>query len=160
MQNKRLITGNIRNKGNNEWSKRSNYSFHQGTKVSSAEGHNQYTSIPQRESQQINALFPSKVIQSALRKLGIPADLNIPQYNIRIFLTSIPGSLGLRLFPGGIPGIQWSHFPSISKLPQESSPIQFPRKFGIYLPPSSKLTPSRFWKLIPSQGTNASPDFI
>ena len=29
-----------------------------------------------------------------------------------------------------------------------------------FISPSSKLIPSKFWKLIPSQGTNASPGFI
>ena len=73
MQNKGLITGDIRNRGNNELSKRSNCSVHQDTKVGSAEEHNQYILIPQRVSQQVNALSPSRVsLLSSLRKLGIP----------------------------------------------------------------------------------------
>ena len=71
-RNKGLITGNIRNRGNKELSKRTNCSVRQGIKVGSAEEHNQYILIPQRVSQQVNALSRSKVIQSALRKLGIP----------------------------------------------------------------------------------------
>ena len=62
----------LRNRGSNESSKRSNGSVHQGIKVGSAEEHNQYILNPQRVRQQVNALSPSKVIQSALRKLGIP----------------------------------------------------------------------------------------
>ena len=41
IRNKGLITGNIRNRGNKELPKQSNCSVHQGTKVSSAEEHNQ-----------------------------------------------------------------------------------------------------------------------
>ena len=64
IRNKGLITGNIRNRGNKEFSERSNCSVHQGTKVSSAEEHNQYISSPQRVSQQVHALSPSKVTVS------------------------------------------------------------------------------------------------
>ena len=73
IRNKGLITGNIRNRGNKELSKQSNCSVLQSTKVGSAEEHTQYILIPQRVSQQVNALSPSKVILSALRKLGIPS---------------------------------------------------------------------------------------
>ena len=41
IQNKGLITGNIRSKGNKELSKQSNYSVLQGIKIGSAEEHNQ-----------------------------------------------------------------------------------------------------------------------
>ena len=43
IQNKGLITGNIRNRGNKELSKQSNCSVLQGIKVGSVEEHNQYT---------------------------------------------------------------------------------------------------------------------
>ena len=46
IRNKGLITGNIRNRGNKELSKRSNCSVHQGTKVGSAEEHNQISQFP------------------------------------------------------------------------------------------------------------------
>ena len=132
----------MRNRGNNEWSKRSNCSVHQSTKVSSAEEHNQYILIPQRVSQQVNALSPSRVILSALRKLGILQQIsNIPQQSTQTFLTSIPDSLDLRLFPGGIPDIQRSHFPNTSqKFPQES-PIKIsPGKFES-ISPAVSLSP-------------------
>ena len=51
MRNEGLIAGDIRNRGNNELSKGSSCSVHQGTKVSSAEEHNQDALIPQRVSQ-------------------------------------------------------------------------------------------------------------
>ena len=118
-----------RNRGNKELFKQSNCSVLQGTKVSSAEEHNQHIPIPQRVSQQDSTLSPSKAVIN-LKEVGYPpADLNIPQHNIRIFLTSIPDSLNLRLFPGGLPNIQWSHFPNIvqnlprrvqTRFPQES----------------------------------------
>ena len=109
--------------------KRSNYSVHQGTKVSSAEEHNQYILIPQRVRQQISALSPSKAINS-LEEVGYPpADLNIPQHDIRAFLTSIPGNLDLRLFLGGLSDIQWSHFPNtVQDFPRRAQSEDFPRK--------------------------------
>ena len=123
MRNKGLITGDIRNRGNNELSKRSNCSVCQGTKVSSAEEYNQDALIPQRVSQQVNTLSPSRVCPVSLKEVGYPpADLNIPQRMIHIFLTSIPGSLELRLFPGGLPDIQWSHFPKkVDPYPQQEA---------------------------------------
>ena len=45
-----------------------------------------------------------------------------------------------------------------SKLPQRIQSSS-PGKMA-FISPSSKLIPSKFWKLIPSQGTNASPGFI
>ena len=101
-----------RNRGNSELSKRSNCSVHQGTKVSLAEERNQDILNPQRVSQQVNILSPSKVYYQPQGNWVSPADLNIPQCNMQTFLTSIPGSLDLRLFPGGIPDIQWNHSPS------------------------------------------------
>ena len=99
-------------------------------------------------SQQVRALSPSKAITS-LKEVGYPpADLNIPQHIIQIFLTSILVNLELRLFPGSISNIQWSHFPNIVQIfPGESNPVS-PGKLGS-ISPSSKLIPSRFWKLIP-----------
>ena len=92
----------------------------------------QFESCPQ---QQVNALSPSRIILSALRKLSILQQIsNIPQQSIQTFLTSIPDSLDLRLFPGGIPDIQWSHFPSA---PQ----INFPRRVRSEVPPG-KWNPS------------------
>ena len=67
-----------RSRGNKELSKQSNCSVLQGTKVGSAEEHNQYIPIPQRVSQQVSALSPSKVTIK-LKEVGYPpADLNIP----------------------------------------------------------------------------------
>ena len=59
------------NWGNNELSKRSNCSVHQGTKIGSAERRNQDILTPHRVSKQVNVLSPSRVILSALRKLSI-----------------------------------------------------------------------------------------
>ena len=50
----------IRNRGNEELSKQSDCSVLQGIKVGSVEEHNQYILIPQRVSQQVSALSPSK----------------------------------------------------------------------------------------------------
>ena len=82
IRNKGLITGNIRNRGNRELSKQSNYSVLQGINVGSGEEHNQYILIPQRVSQQDSILTPSKVIIE-LKEVGYPpANLNIPQQHI------------------------------------------------------------------------------
>ena len=75
MRNKGLITGNIRNRGNKELSKQSNCSVLQGTKVSSAEEHNQYILIPQRVNQQVNTLSPSKASIS-LKEVGYPLQIS------------------------------------------------------------------------------------
>ena len=85
VRNKGLITGNIRNRGNNELSKQSNSSVLQSTKVGSAEEYNQYILIPQRASQQASAL-PSSKATIKLKEVGYPpADLNIPQQHIYIY---------------------------------------------------------------------------
>ena len=60
MRNKELITGDIRNRGNKELSKRSSCSVHQGTKVSSTEECNQDTSTPRRVRQGSTVLFPEQ----------------------------------------------------------------------------------------------------
>ena len=129
IRNKGLITGNIRNRGNNESSKRYNCSVHQGTKVSSAKERNQDILSPQRVSQQVHALSPSRVIQSALRKLGIPRrSQHSPAHHTDILKTSIPGSLDLKIVPRRYIKHSMESLPQYSsKLPQEN-PIQFPRK--------------------------------
>ena len=128
----------LRNRGNDELSKRSNCSVRQGIKGCSAEEHNQYILTPQRVNQQVHALSSSRVIVSSLRKLCILQQIsNIPRHIIQTFLTSIPGSLDLRLFPGGLPNVQRRHFPSaISKI--------FPRKVQPNLKrfPQESLNPS------------------
>ena len=127
MRNKGLITGDIRNRGNLEVSKQSSCSVHQGTKVGSAEERNQVTSTPHRVRPRFNStlprkswspvspekaqyspsksavLSPSRVsLLSALRKLGIPRRSQHSPAEYRHSSASIPGSLNIRLFPGGI----------------------------------------------------------
>ena len=62
IRNKGLITGNIRNRGNNELSKQSNCYVHPGTKVSPAEECNQDTLIPQRVSQDSTTLPQAELV--------------------------------------------------------------------------------------------------
>ena len=79
-----IFLSHLRNRGNIELSKRSNCYVHQGTKVGSAEEHNQYILIPQRVSQQVSTLSSSKVTVK-LKEVGYPpADLNIPRQNTNI----------------------------------------------------------------------------
>ena len=95
-------------------------------------------SIPSKSA----TLSPSRVsLLSALRKLGTPIKSQHSPAEYKDSSANIPGSLNIRLFPGGIQNIQWSHSPVQSeKFPQESS-INLPSRFR-------KLIPSRFWKLI------------
>ena len=142
IRNKGLITGNIRNRGNDEWSKRSNCSVHQGIKVGSAKEHNQYTLIPQRVNQQVNALSPSYTI--SLKEVGLsPADLNIPQRSIRTFLTSIPGSLN----------IPWRKYKIV---PRRNT--RHPS--GISLPSTVQKFPQESWINLPSRVLEAYPQQI
>ena len=91
-----IFFSHVRNRGNNELSKRSSCSVNQGTKVGSAEERNRVTSTPHRVRQDSTILSPSRVgflsalerhnissksatlspsrvnLLSALRKLGIP----------------------------------------------------------------------------------------
>ena len=155
IRNKGLITGNIRNRGKKELSKWSNCSVLQGIKVGSAEEHNQYILIPQRVSQQVNTLSPSKATVS-LKEVGYPpADLNIPQQYICTLnkhpRQSWPKDCSPAVYPtfSGITSpIQFKTSPRESNLvPQES---------WNHLP-SSKLIPSRFGKLIPRRARTRLP---
>ena len=112
-----------RNRGNKELPRQSNCSVLQGTKVGSTKEHNRHILIPQRVSQQVSTLSPSKVYQT-LRKLSILQQIStFPSY-IHIFLTSIPGSLGLKIVPRRQTNIQRNRFPQhIKTSPRESSPI-------------------------------------
>ena len=119
IRDKRFITGDTRNRGNKELSEQSNCSILQGTKVGSAKEHNQYVPIPQRVSQQDSILSSSKAILSNLKEVEYPpANLNIPQQHT--VLTSIPGSLDLRLFPG-----------VLSTFKGFTSPVQFKTSPGV-----------------------------
>ena len=126
IQNKELITGNIRNRGNKELSRQSNCSVLQSTKVGSAKEYDQYILIPQRVSQQSVHSYPSKIIKSQGSWVSSSRYQHSPTA-IHIFLTSIPGSLGLKIVPRRYINIQRNHFPPSSKPPQES-PIQFPQE--------------------------------
>ena len=88
----------LRNRGNKEWSKQSNCSILQGTKVGSAKEHNRHISIPQRVSQQSVHSPPSRVIKSQGSWVSSRKSQHSPAA-IHIFLTSIPGSLGLKIVP-------------------------------------------------------------
>ena len=70
VRNKGLIIGNIRNRGNKELSKQSNCFVLQGTKVSSAEEHNQRLNSPESKSA-VSTLFSKQGYQIS-RKLSIP----------------------------------------------------------------------------------------
>ena len=72
IRNKGLITGNIRNRGNNEWSKRSSCSIHQGTKVSLTEECNQVTLTPHRVRPDFN--------NTLLKQSWSPINPNKAQY--------------------------------------------------------------------------------
>ena len=114
---------------------------------------------PCRVRQDSVILSPSRVsLLSALRKLGILQQISTFPSNIHTFLTSIPGSLGLKIVPRRHTNIQRNHFPSISKLPQES-PIQFPQESWNSSPQAVSLSPVDSGSLS-SQSTNASPGFI
>ena len=145
MRNKGLIIDDIRNRGNKELSKRASCSVHQGTKVGSAEERNQVTSTPHRVRPDFSntlprkswspispkkaqyspsksaILSPSRVnLLSALRKFGIPGRSKHSPAEYRHSSASIPGSLDLRLIPGGIPDTPVESFSStVRKFPQE-----------------------------------------
>ena len=78
------------------------------------------------ESQWIVAARP-------LCHLHPPVDLNTSPAATHIFLTSIPGSLGLKIVPRQYHNIQRNHFPSASKLPRRVQ-SGFPRKDGVHIP--------------------------
>ena len=60
MRNEGLITGDIRNRGNDELSKRSSCFVHQGTKVRSAEERNQVTFTPHKVRPDFSNTLPRK----------------------------------------------------------------------------------------------------
>ena len=129
--------------------KRSNCFVHQGTKVGSAKKHNQYILIPQRVSQQVSALF-SKQSYQILRKLGILQQISTFPSNIQAFLTSITGSLSLKVVPRRYFKHSTASLPQHLKTsPGESNPASLRKLESIS--PSSKLIPSRFWKLTPAE---------
>ena len=109
-----LETGAIK-----ELSEQSNCSILRSTKIGSAKERDQYILIPQGVIQQKCILLQAEL--SNLKEIEYPpVDLNTPPAAIHIFNTSIPGSLGLKIVPRRYLNIQRNHFPSISKLPQES----------------------------------------
>ena len=109
-----------RSRGNKELSKQSNCSILQGTKVDSAKEHDQYILIPQRVIQQNSAFFSKQSYQIS-RKLGILQQIPTLPSSIHIFLTSIPGSLGLKIVPRRYIKHSVELLPRYSsKLPQES----------------------------------------
>ena len=83
--------------GNKEWSKQSNCSILQSTNVGSAKEHDQ-VHLKSPESGSTKQHTPLQAKLSNLKEVGYPpVELNIPQQHI--FLTSIPGSLGLEAVP-------------------------------------------------------------
>ena len=91
-------------------------------------------------SQQVNTLSPSKAIFK-LKEAGYPPEeLNIPR-NIHVFLTSIPGSLDLKIVPRRYIKHSTESLPQYSsKFPQES-PIQFPQESWNPSPQAVSLSP-------------------
>ena len=122
-----------------ELSKQSNCSILQGTKVGSAKEYDQYVLIPQRVSQQPVHSSPSRV--SNLKEIGYPpADPNIPQQYTYILNKHPRQSWSKDCSPAAYINIQRNHFPSISKLPQES-PIQVPQERWNSSPQAVSLSP-------------------
>ena len=150
-----LETGAIK-----ELSELSNCSILQGTKVGSAKEYGQeYLNSPESGSTNQYTLLQAK--SSNIKEIEYPpVDLNTPpNSSIYIFLTSIPGSLGLKIVPRQYPTIQRNHFPTIQISPRRVQ-SSFPRKVGIHISPSSKLIPSRFWKLTPRRARTRRPGLI
>ena len=130
MRNKGLITGDIRNRGNLELSKRFSCSVHQGTKVSSAEERDQVTSTPYRVRQESTILSPSKVgFLSALKRHSISSK-SATLSPSRVSLLSTIRKLGIPRRPQYSPAEPLPQY-NLKKSPQESWII----------------LPSRFWKL-------------
>ena len=115
----------------------------QGIKVGSAEEHNQIILIPQRVSQQVNTLSEAKLLP-ALRKLDLLQQIStFPSTSYRYSQTSIPGSLDLRLFPGGIQTFPFSPGKWNSISPVDSGSLS-PAEYG-------RLSQALF-KVIPLKG--------
>ena len=126
-----IVLSRIRNRGNKELSEQSNCPILQGTKVGSAKEHDQYILIPQRVVQQNNTFFSK--LSSNLKEIEYsPADLKHSPATIHIFLTSTPGSLGLKIVPRRHINIQRNHFPASETSPEESNLVL--QKIRVHLP--------------------------
>ena len=129
-----LETGAIK-----ELSKQSDCSILQGTKVGSAKEHDQIH-LNSPESKSAVNTFSSKRSYQVLRKLGILQQIPTFPSNIHAFLTSIPGSLCLKIV-----------LRRYIKYSKESLPPQFKTS-----PRESSLAPLESWNPSP-QAVGLSP---
>ena len=93
------VSSNVRNRGNNELSKRSNCSVHQGTKIGLAEEQPGYLKSPESELTSPCTLPKQSYTVSLKEVVYPPAKISTFPSNIQAFLPSIPGSLGLKIVP-------------------------------------------------------------
>ena len=137
-----LETGAIK-----ELSEQSNCSVLQGTKVGSAKEHDQ-VHIKSPESGSAKQYIPLQANYQISRKLSILCRSQyFPSSN-----TYILNKHPRQSWPKDCSPAVYQY--SKEFLPRHSSKLprrvqsSFPRKVGIHISPSSKLTPSKFWKLI------------